>query len=113
MGTKPLYLYRITDGAYFIYKLSKYAMFPIELIHVGVAYTRQGDFTKKFKQLRKKYDLKKYDNHSIIYADTYKEFLYLIYLDYDIPPKVLEVIKPYVLTIMNERVDFALKDINK
>lgn len=80
MRTKPIYLHRFSDGAYYIYKLSNYGRVNIDLIKAGVAF-HKGNFTNQFKSLIKKYDLDKYKGCSYNTASTFQEFTDRVYLE--------------------------------
>ena len=78
---RVIYLHRITDGAYFIYKLSNYDVCPIKLINVGLVYNKLEDYTNNFKKKITKYNLEEYDDYIHIFSESYKDFLYCLYLD--------------------------------
>lgn len=109
MARQPvIYLHRITDGAYFIYKLSNHDYsYPIKLIAVGMAFDGMGNYTNKFKKLQKKYVLEKYASNTHTTSDSYEDFLQSLYLDHrvgslkiPIPRKAL-----YVTECAHERIN--------
>ena len=103
MRTKPIYLYRIADRAYFIYRLSNYARMNIDLIHAGVAFDNTGNFTTKLKSLIKKYNLNEYFSCTHVTSTTFDDFCDSIYLNskqegitastIPIPSKVFEMVQ--------------------
>lgn len=85
MREPVIYLHRIADGVYFIYKLSNYDGYPVKLIAAGIAFDKGGDYSPKFKRLMKNYGLEKYMiNTTHTTSDTYKIFLDRIYLDHKV-----------------------------
>ena len=90
---KAIYLHRITDGAYFIYKMSNYTRIPVNLIHVGMAYNKKGLYSTRFKKLIIKYALEKYEFGSHTTAETYSEFLSDIYVSHEHSPKKIPIPK--------------------
>lgn len=96
-----IYLHRINDGAYFIYKLSKYGREKIKLIDVGLAFGKGGNYTPKFKSLKKEYNLEQYESGTHVTTDSFEDFCDSIYLGSAQMKIVVDSI-PLPSTVFNE-----------
>jgi hypothetical protein len=76
--TKPLYVGRVADQVYFIYRLSNYARKKIKLIRAGLAYDDRGNRTKRCEKDLKKYNI---DSRTLDTSSTYNKFLEYLFLN--------------------------------
>lgn len=104
MRKKPLYISRLVDGVFTIYKLSDYSKEPIKKIEIGFAYEDMGNHTEKYKKALIKYDIKEGIKYN--YTDESKSKFYcnlFVCLDKDLPSKVHDITEQYFNSAIQQR----------
>jgi len=103
MRSKPVYVGRISDNVYYIYRLSDHSYPKVELIRAGLAFDKQhSNFSNAAKKAFSTFEI---NTNRLFTNDTFKDFKQSLYLhakqtgiiakeySYDIPPKVYDMLK--------------------
>lgn len=99
MNQNPIYLYRVSDKVYVIYRLTNYGYNNVKEVEAGLAYDNAGNMSKKFERALEKYGIEKHQKGTHSTASSKTQFCISLYLSrvagadkmLEVPDKVIEI----------------------